>query len=637
MGARIQRAATQLLLLAVAFCIGFTPPAHALHTTYVHEAGRLLGQRYPNGLTTVFKYDSLGDLSAIEFNRKDAAGFTLDDITAGATPYWSRTPKASLVYTRDFAGQRRRSLDLLPQVNVADGTPLKRQFQHQYDSGHRLITEWVATDTTAGTAFTLGTDFNAAPSSANLATVAYAMNLVGNRGSRTKTVSGTDPLGAAVAVSVGTYAYDNQDRATTVGALAPTWDARDNALNPGYGKTYGWDRRNRLVKVTAGTVTTLGYDAEGLRVSKQVGGGSVTNYLVDTFSPTGYPQVLVEYTGTGAGRQPQRTYTYGLDLISQRTVAGGLVEFFSNDALGTTRFLTRFDPGVTSLDGQLGELTTQTFTYDAYGLLASGSAAATAYLYTGEQWDNDVGAYYLRARWYLPEWGRFLSRDAIEGTPIDPLSLHKYLYCSDDPVNRIDPSGLADFNIASLTASIGTIMARAANTAINVLPIANRITIALYEGISGSTVAGGAGLLAGGKVAVTVVGGATKFIDPIAKASTEKIALLGFKEAGKYGVWPFKILEKLVPVGSGLQKHHLVEKRFANTLGVAADEIPSIALTAAEHSTYSARWLAEIGRRNMDRALRTDNATIENIWESARVVYQDSPELLEFVKVFLGK
>ena len=110
----------------------------------------------------------------------------------------------------DFAGQRRRSLDLLPQVNVADGTPLKRQFQHQYDSGHRLITEWVATDTTAGTAFTLGTDFNAAPSSANLATVAYAMNLVGNRDSRTKAVSGTDPLGAAVAVSVGTYAYDNQ-------------------------------------------------------------------------------------------------------------------------------------------------------------------------------------------------------------------------------------------------------------------------------------------------------------------------------------------------------------------------------------------------------------------------------------------
>lgn len=83
MGARIQRVVKQLLLLAVAFCIAFTPPAHALHTTYVHEAGRQLGQRYPNGLTTIFKYDSFGDLSAIEFNRKDAAGLTLDDITPG--------------------------------------------------------------------------------------------------------------------------------------------------------------------------------------------------------------------------------------------------------------------------------------------------------------------------------------------------------------------------------------------------------------------------------------------------------------------------------------------------------------------------------------------------------------------------
>jgi RHS repeat-associated protein len=257
-------------------------------------------------------------------------------------------------------------------------------------------------------------------------------------------------------MAIGSYAYDNQDRATTVGALAPTWDARDNALNPGYGKTYGWDRRNRLVKVTAGTVTTLGYDAEGLRVSKQVGSGSVTNYLVDTFSPTGYPQVLVEYTGTGTGRQPQRTYTYGLDLISQRTVAGGLVEFFSNDAFGTTRFLTRFDPGVTSLDGQMGELTTQTFTYDAYGLLASGSATATAYLYTGEQWDNDVRAYYLRARWYLPEWGRFLSRDTIEGTINDPLSLHKFLYASANPVNLVDPSG-HDPGVGTLPGLLGGI------------------------------------------------------------------------------------------------------------------------------------------------------------------------------------
>jgi hypothetical protein len=133
------------------------------------------------------------------------------------------------------------------------------------------------------------------------------------------------------------------------------------------------------------------------------------------------------------------------------------------------------------------------------------------------------------------------------------------------------------------------------------------------------------------------VGGGTKFIDPIAEASTEKIALLGFKEAGKYGVWPFKMSQKLVPVGSELQKHHLVERRFAETLKVAEGEIPSIVLTVEEHAKYTSRWLAEIGRRNMDVPIRTDNATVQNIWEAAQVVYEDSPELLEFVKVFMGQ
>jgi RHS repeat-associated protein len=288
------------------------------------------------------------------------------------------------------------------------------------------------------------TDFNAAPPPANRATLAYAMNLVGNRGSRTKTVAGTDPLGAAVAPTVSTYAYDSQDRATAVGGTSPTWDKKDNALTTGNGKTYQWDRRNRLTtSTTDGTTTTLGYDAEGLRVSKQVGASTPTRYLVDTMNPTGYGQVLVEYTGDGASRQPARTYTYGLDLISQRTILGGLVEFFSSDVLGTTRFLTRFDPtpGATGgLNGELGELTTQTFNYDAFGTLV-GSTTATAYLYTGEQWDADVGAYYLRARWYLPEWGRFLSRDTYEGEEDDPISQNHFLYSHANPVSNTDPSG----------------------------------------------------------------------------------------------------------------------------------------------------------------------------------------------------
>jgi len=60
---------------------------------------------------------------------------------------------------------------------------------------------------------------------------------------------------------------------------------------------------------------------------------------------------------------------------------------------------------------------------------------------SGEQYDSDLGLYYLRARYYNPNTGRFMSRDPEAGHIKDPASLHKYLYAGGDPVNLIDPTG----------------------------------------------------------------------------------------------------------------------------------------------------------------------------------------------------
>jgi RHS repeat-associated protein len=77
-------------------------------------------------------------------------------------------------------------------------------------------------------------------------------------------------------------------------------------------------------------------------------------------------------------------------------------------------------------------------------LIASNAAPQTAYLYCGEQFDSDLGLYYLRARYLNPNTGRFWTMDTYEGDNKDPLSLHKYLYCRGNPVNGIDPSGHQD-------------------------------------------------------------------------------------------------------------------------------------------------------------------------------------------------
>ena len=70
------------------------------------------------------------------------------------------------------------------------------------------------------------------------------------------------------------------------------------------------------------------------------------------------------------------------------------------------------------------------------------------YLYRGEQYDPDLALYYLRARYYNPATGRFMSRDPLDGLPWDPKTLHKYLYVGSDPVNYVDPRGKDLFEYA---------------------------------------------------------------------------------------------------------------------------------------------------------------------------------------------
>ena len=97
----------------------------------------------------------------------------------------------------------------------------------------------------------------------------------------------------------------------------------------------------------------------------------------------------------------------------------------------------------------LRDSVTDTYDYDAFGnKINSTGTTPNNYLYRGEQYDPDLGLYYLGARYYNPLTGRFMSRDpedhklrGPDGTPIDPKELHKYLYASGDPINRIDPKG----------------------------------------------------------------------------------------------------------------------------------------------------------------------------------------------------
>ena len=86
------------------------------------------------------------------------------------------------------------------------------------------------------------------------------------------------------------------------------------------------------------------------------------------------------------------------------------------------------------------------YDYDAFGVERRGGILPPAdddpnpFRYCGEYWDAETDSYYLRARYYAPRLGRFITEDpARPGAP----ELNWYTYCANNPIAYIDPSGLS--------------------------------------------------------------------------------------------------------------------------------------------------------------------------------------------------
>jgi RHS repeat-associated protein len=179
---------------------------------------------------------------------------------------------------------------------------------------------------------------------------------------------------------------------------------------------------------TAQQTVNYQYGPDGIRTQKDAG-GTTTQFTIDYNRD--YAQVLRETTATDTV-----TYTYGDDLLSQERSTTTTPSFFLYDGLGSTR----------ALADSTGNLT-DSYDYVAFGEMLNESGlnesgtTENSYRYTGEQFDQSLDQYYLRARYYNQGVGRFTQMDTWMGSSQDPITLHKYVYADNTPVNLLDYSG----------------------------------------------------------------------------------------------------------------------------------------------------------------------------------------------------
>ena len=194
----------------------------------------------------------------------------------------------------------------------------------------------------------------------------------------------------------------------------------DNQLNDNVVNHY--NALNQLTEtLTKNYKVSFTYDAEGLRTGKTVN-GEKTVYVWDG------DQVVMELSKGGA---VQKRYIRGNDLV------------YADKGENTekTYYVTDMHGNVVQLLDESGNVT-KTYEYDSFGNeVKPEKKDENPYRYCGEYYDKETEEVYLRARYYEPSVGRFITRDTYTGESNEPLSLHLYTYCENDGVNAWDPSG----------------------------------------------------------------------------------------------------------------------------------------------------------------------------------------------------
>ena len=385
--------------------------------SYTHDrAGQITEIRDPAGVSTRYEYDILGRRSRIFNDDGLEVRYGYDALNRIRHIRYGNGVETA--YTYDGDGNIRT-------LETRAGENVLLSFAYRYDgNGNRTA----KTGMQAGV--TLGGVTSEITAGNNALDLSYAYDVRGQLLEERRN-------GASVC-----YAYDkagNRIRKTDVqGEIRYLYNEKNQLVeeeSPADRKQFSYDRQGGIieeknaagirrfsynsrrqqtrVETETGNVQENRYDAEGLRF-ELLENGRRTSFVYHN------GELLQE-----EGREEQGT-SYHLGAGMEAFRRGQELSYYHRDEQLSTTFIT----------GGHGDVQ-NSYQYDAFGMsLGTTEKLNNRIRYTGQQYDDVTGQYYLRARYYNPVAGRFMQEDVYQG---DGLNL--YAYCGNNPVVYDDPSG----------------------------------------------------------------------------------------------------------------------------------------------------------------------------------------------------
>ena len=394
---------------------------------------------YLNGVRKAYSYNRYDN-----YNRLSLKGITLTH--------------QNLYYTRSFNYDKTR----LESVADVFSGHVKSRNDYTYDQYGRIHTDThsSATTTACETSYVYDS-FGQLIRENNQAldkTFIYSYNGIGNI-TKVESYPYTtgDVSGTPTTVD---YTYSD-DRLTNFNGKSVTYNSIGYPTSYD-GKNYAW-QSGRLRDVTRGNSSQPGskyencrftYDGYGRRIAKNytydnnISSTSDYSYKYDTtyvYDESGrlIRETLVErmtYSGGGST-------TYEFVYLYDESGIIGVLFGTSLDSLQPYYYRRNAQGDVTAIYDAQGTLKVE-YAYDAWGNctvtygISHSLARINPIRYRGYYYDRETGFYYLNARYYNPEWRRFISPDSTKYLdPENPNGLNLYAYCYNDPVNYADPNG----------------------------------------------------------------------------------------------------------------------------------------------------------------------------------------------------